>query len=105
TLDQTELVNLEEFKACMNKINDAIKCNLSKHACGKKQAVPVHEQGWKNVYKITPGYVTRILVRFSYVHANASYPFDATAEPGYVYHCHILDHEDNIMMRPLKLIK
>ncbi|KAL9463356.1 hypothetical protein AB3S75_001212 [Citrus x aurantiifolia] len=105
TLDQTELVNLDEFTACMNKINDAIKCNLSKHARGKKLAVPVHEQGWKNVYKITPGYVTRILVRFSYVHANASYPFDATAEPGYVYHCHILDHEDNIMMRPLKLIK
>jgi FtsP/CotA-like multicopper oxidase with cupredoxin domain len=28
------------------------------------------------------------------------YSFDATAEPGYVWHCHILEHEDNEMMRP-----
>ncbi|XP_044487845.1 multicopper oxidase LPR1-like [Mangifera indica] len=104
-LDQTELVNLEKFKTCMTKWNDAIKCNISKHARGKKIKVPTHEMGWKNVYKITPGYVTKILVRFSYIHSNASYPFDATAEPGYVYHCHILDHEDNVMMRPLKFIK
>lgn len=104
-LDQTELVKLEEFKACMTKYNDAIKCHISKYARGKKVEVSEHEQGWKNVYKMTPGYVTKILVRFSYIHSNASYPFDATAEPGYVYHCHILDHEDNVMMRPLKLIK
>ncbi|CAA6671392.1 unnamed protein product [Spirodela intermedia] len=32
------------------------------------------------------------------------FPFDATAEPGYVYHCHILDHEGNGMIRPLKLV-
>jgi hypothetical protein len=30
--------------------------------------------------------------------------FDATAEPGYVWHCHILEHEDNEMMRPLKIM-
>ncbi|KAG8366711.1 hypothetical protein BUALT_Bualt17G0107800 [Buddleja alternifolia] len=101
-LDQIELVNLDEFKECMMKINDAIKCNVNKHARGKKIEVPAHEKGWKNVYKMMPGYVTKIIVRFSYIHLNASYPFDATAEPGYVYHCHILDHEDNAMMRPLK---
>lgn len=28
------------------------------------------------------------------------YPFLATDGPGYVWHCHILDHEDNEMMRP-----
>jgi spore coat protein A, manganese oxidase len=28
------------------------------------------------------------------------YPFDPTVGPGYVWHCHILDHEDNDMMRP-----
>ncbi|XP_009797529.1 multicopper oxidase LPR1-like [Nicotiana sylvestris] len=103
-LDQTELMNEEEFKACMMKLNDAMKCKISKYTHGKKTEVPVHEKGWKNVYKMMPGHVTRILVRFSYIHSNASYPFDATAEPGYVYHCHILDHEDNVMMRPLKFI-
>ncbi|KAK2988634.1 hypothetical protein RJ640_013115 [Escallonia rubra] len=103
-LDQTKLVNLDEFKACMLNTNDAIKCQVNKYASGKKTKVPEHEQGWKNVYKMTPGYVTKIFVRFSYIHSNTSYRFDATAEPGYVYHCHILDHEDNVMMRPLKFV-
>lgn len=33
-----------------------------------------------------------------------TFPFDATAAPGYVWHCHILNHEDNDMMRPIKII-
>ncbi|XP_023538288.1 multicopper oxidase LPR2-like isoform X2 [Cucurbita pepo subsp. pepo] len=103
-LDQTELVRLEEFKDCMTRKNDAVKCKIEQHARGKRIKVSSHEKGWKNVYKMMPGYVTKILVRFSNIQSNASYPFDATAEPGYVYHCHILDHEDNEMMRPLKLV-
>jgi hypothetical protein len=36
----------------------------------------------------------------SYFHA----PADTMREyPGYVYHCHILNHEDNEMMRPIML--
>lgn len=89
TLDQTELVDVDKFKECMTKINDAVKCGVDKYARGKKVGVPEHEKGWKNVYKMMPGYVTRILVRFSYIHSNESYPFDATAEPGFVYHCHV----------------
>ncbi|CAI9096716.1 OLC1v1032921C2 [Oldenlandia corymbosa var. corymbosa] len=104
-LDQTELVNEDEFKDCMLKHNDAVKCQVEKYARGEKVEVPAHEKGWKNVYKMMPGYVTKILVRFSFIHSNQSYPFDATAEPGYVFHCHILDHEDNVMMRPLKFHK
>ncbi|KAI3433177.1 uncharacterized protein J3R85_007061, partial [Psidium guajava] len=105
-VDQTELVDPEEgFKGCMMKLNDAEKCHVGKYARGQKLGVRPHEKGWKNVYKMTPGYVTTIVVRFSFIHSNSSYPFDATAEPGYVYHCHILDHEDNVMMRPLKIMK
>ncbi|CAI5480146.1 unnamed protein product, partial [Closterium sp. Yama58-4] len=32
------------------------------------------------------------------------FPFDATEGPGYVWHCHMLEHEDNDMMRPLIMI-
>ncbi|GAB4828789.1 Multicopper oxidase lpr2 [Ancistrocladus abbreviatus] len=103
-LEQVKLVKLEEFKKCMNKLNDAKRCNVNKHAVGQKIDVAAPERGWKNVYKMMPGFVTKLLVRFSYIHSNSSYPFDATAEPGYAYHCHILDHEDNVMMRPLKLV-
>ncbi|KAL3368058.1 hypothetical protein AABB24_009101 [Solanum stoloniferum] len=103
-LEQIELVNIEEFKACMMKLNDAIKCKIDKYSHGKRTKVVLHEKGWKNVYKMMPGHVTKIFVKFSFIHSNESYSFDATAEPGYVYHCHILDHEDNVMMRPLKFV-
>jgi len=33
------------------------------------------------------------------VHGN--FPFDPNGGHGYVWHCHIIDHEDNEMMRPL----
>jgi FtsP/CotA-like multicopper oxidase with cupredoxin domain len=82
-------VNVDEFRNCMMRLNDAIKCQISKHARGKMIEVPAYEKGWKNVFKTRPGYVTKILVKFSYLHSNASYPFDATVEPGYMYHCHV----------------
>lgn len=73
------------------------------------------ESGWKDTAKAYPGTVTRLLVRFSPtstpVIPNRSfaglnfYPFDPTKGPGYVWHCHIVDHEDQDMMRPYKLIK
>jgi hypothetical protein len=31
---------------------------------------------------------------------DAFYPFDPDGGHGYVWHCHIIDHEDNEMMRP-----
>ncbi|XP_020593160.1 multicopper oxidase LPR2-like isoform X2 [Phalaenopsis equestris] len=103
-LEQRELVELEKFKGCMMRKNDAEECNLKEHAKGRFEPVPAHERGWKNVFKMQPGFVTQILVRFAMLRSEEPYPFDATAEPGYVYHCHILDHEDNMMMRPLKLL-
>ncbi|HLH03493.1 MAG TPA: multicopper oxidase family protein [Bryobacteraceae bacterium] len=46
------------------------------------------EQGWKDTIICPPGQVTRILAPFH-------------AEPGrFVWHCHMLEHEDNEMMRP-----
>ncbi|KAL1189930.1 Multicopper oxidase LPR2 [Cardamine amara subsp. amara] len=104
-LEQRALVETEEFTECMTKELDAVKCQINKYARGNKTAVTAHEQGWKNVFKMMPGHVTKILVRFSYIHSNESYSFDATQEPGYVYHCHILDHEDNMMMRPFEMVK
>ncbi|KAG6512770.1 hypothetical protein ZIOFF_030899 [Zingiber officinale] len=97
------LVALEAFKACMREKNDAVKCDVKKHATGPVTAVPEHERTWKNIVKIAPGSMTTIVVQFKLIDRDEPYPFDATAEPGYVYHCHILDHEDNAMIRPLIL--
>ncbi|RLM92533.1 multicopper oxidase LPR1-like [Panicum miliaceum] len=99
------LVGLEEFKRCMERLNDATRCDVGRHAVGEEAAVPEHERTWKNVVKIAPGFMTTVVVKFLMVETGRTYPFDATAEPGYVYHCHILDHEDNAMIRPMKLIK
>ena len=38
--------------------------------------------------------------RRTHTRATRSYPFDPGGKHGYVWHCHIIDHEDNEMMRP-----
>jgi FtsP/CotA-like multicopper oxidase with cupredoxin domain len=63
-----------------------------------------NERGWKDTFRMNPGEVTRVLVRFAPQDGFSPYPFDATAEPGYVWHCHILEHEDNEMMRRYMVI-
>jgi spore coat protein A len=50
------------------------------------------ESGWKDTVRADPGMVTRILV-----------PFEGYAGR-YVWHCHILEHEDNEMMRPYEVM-
>jgi FtsP/CotA-like multicopper oxidase with cupredoxin domain len=65
-----------------------------------------NEAGWKDTVIMLPGQVTRIAVRYAPtdkpIHdPNLNYPFDPNAGGhGYVWHCHIIDHEDNEMMRP-----
>src|SRR3984957_4730675 len=50
------------------------------------------EAGWKDTVRADPGMVTRIIARFE-------------GYPGrYVWHCHILEHEDNEMMRPYDVV-
>ena len=52
----------------------------------------VNEMGWKDTVRAEAGMVTRIIV-----------PFDGYTGR-YVWHCHILEHEDNEMMRPFEVI-
>ena len=60
------------------------------------------EKGWKDTITVNAGEVVTIRVRFAQ-QDGSSFPFDATAGPGYVWHCHLLEHEDNEMMRPYKV--
>ncbi|KAF8724569.1 hypothetical protein HU200_020832 [Digitaria exilis] len=113
-LEQRSLRRVDEFRDCMVRRNDARACGVERHlAGGRRHAVPRQERGWKNVFKVRPGAVTRMLVRFRPLMSDDAaspeesrrYPFDVTTGPGYVYHCHILDHEDNEMMRPMKIVR
>ncbi|MEK6195786.1 MAG: multicopper oxidase domain-containing protein, partial [Deltaproteobacteria bacterium] len=72
------------------------------------------ETGWKDTVITYPGEVTRIAVRWAPTEMPAtgvgapelgenSYegfdPTELEGGVGYVWHCHIIDHEDNEMMR------
>ncbi|KAK1325376.1 hypothetical protein QJS10_CPA01g01443 [Acorus calamus] len=83
------LVDPDVFVACMNVSNDAVACNITGHATGNVTNVPEHEKAWKNVVKIAPMSMTTVIVKFNLVEGDKPYPFDATAKPDYVYHCHI----------------
>jgi len=50
------------------------------------------EAAWKDVVRCPPGEVTRIIMSFG----------DFAGR--YVWHCHILEHEDNEMMRPFEVV-
>jgi spore coat protein A len=52
----------------------------------------VNESGWKDTVQCPDGMITRIIVRFE----------DYTGK--FLYHCHILEHEANDMMRPFEVI-
>lgn len=59
---------------------------------GEPELPPADERGWKDTVQSPPGFVTRIAMRFG--------PYTGR----YVYHCHILEHEDHDMMRPLEVV-
>ena len=51
-----------------------------------------NEAGWKDTAVVNPRDVLTIIVRFE----------DYTGR--YVFHCHMLEHEDNDMMRPYEVV-
>jgi spore coat protein A len=76
---------------------------------GPVQTPDPQEAGWKDTVITLPGQVTRIAVRWAPTDlptttapAGLHFPFDPSDgfQHGYVWHCHIIDHEDNEMMRP-----
>jgi len=55
---------------------------------GPAVELPAGDLGWKDTVRVDPMTITRIIVKF-----------EAFAGK-YVWHCHMLEHEDNEMMRP-----
>lgn len=84
---------------------------ISPYFKGRPKPPLPHENGWKDTVITYPGEVTRIVVRWAETDAPLltttagvnTYPFtdaELFSAVGYVWHCHIVDHEDNEMMRP-----
>ncbi len=58
---------------------------------GNPEPPPVYEKGWKDTVVVNPGEVVRIIATFD--------------KPGYyLWHCHILEHEDFDMMRRFQVV-
>jgi spore coat protein A len=51
-----------------------------------------YEAGWKDTVRAEPGMITRIIVRFEGYAGR------------YVWHCHVLEHAANEMMRPFEVV-
>jgi FtsP/CotA-like multicopper oxidase with cupredoxin domain len=69
-----------------------------------------NEQGFKDTIRANPGEITRIVAKFP-TPAQAGFDPDASYTnaagdtlQGYVWHCHILEHEDNDMMLKYRVI-
>lgn len=76
---------------------------LDPYLTGSPISPAPYEQGWKDTILAYTGEITVVRLRFT-AQDGSEFKFDATANPGYVWHCHILEHEDNEMMRPYKVV-
>lgn len=83
----------------MPLMNPTVPVDPTPFLQGKASGPLPNEMGWKDTVQMNPGEVTRIRVRFA-AQDGSAYTFDPKTAPGYVWHCHIIDHEDNEMMRP-----
>ena len=93
---------------CVGKMSFATRLRVSNWRCsshsvrlpiapglplpGNKCCPDANEQGLKDTVRAAPNAVTRIVVKFG--------PYTGK----YVYHCHILEHEDMDMMRPFLIV-
>lgn len=62
------------------------------HYTGPRRMPERQEEGWKDTVRVNPKEVTRLIKRFG--------PYTGL----YVWHCHMLEHEDYEMMRPFVIV-
>ena len=71
---------------------------------GRPTPPDANEIGWKETVRMNPGEATTIIIRFDLPKLPASMGDPVSPRTGgheYVWHCHILEHEEHDMMRPL----
>ena len=95
-LVQFQVISRQAFN--QNKFDTTGQLNL----VGSPQApAPEEQSAYKDVVKSYPGTVTKLAMKFDL-------PTGTQVVPGqrykFVWHCHILEHEDNEMMRPMDVV-
>ena len=86
-------IHLVQFEVVDREIRTADSPNYSPGSAdiGTVRGPEVWETGYKDTVISYPGEVTRVKARFDLAGL-------------YVWHCHILEHEDNEMMRPFRVV-
>jgi len=87
-------LHLVRFQVLDRRVFEPYSFNMLKQMKYLSPAVPPEpfERGWKDIVQCPPSMVTRIIVKFEGYTGN------------YLYHCHVLEHEANDMMRPFEVI-
>ena len=87
-------LHMVRFQLLNRRLFDVFAYRNNKGMHYEREPLPPepNEMGWKDVVQCPPGTVTRIIVKFD------GYAGD------YLYHCHVLEHEANDMMRPFRVI-
>ncbi|WP_349407439.1 multicopper oxidase [Pseudalkalibacillus sp. SCS-8] len=85
-LIQFQILDRQPFDADHYKETGSLKFT------GERREPAPYERGWKDTVSANPGEVTRIIGKFQ--------PYTGR----YVWHCHMLEHEDQEMMRPYEVI-
>jgi spore coat protein A len=87
-------LHLVRFQILDRRTFDVFDYQMNKHLRFRSQLqLPApNELGWKDTVQCPAGMITRVIVRFE----------GYTGK--YLYHCHILEHEANDMMRPFEVI-
>lgn len=88
-------IHLIDFQVIDRRNFDVDRYNKEKtiHYTGPPLPPEPQERGWKDTVRADPNQVTRIIMKFG--------PFTGL----YVWHCHMLEHEDYEMMRPFMVIR
>jgi spore coat protein A len=71
---------------------------------GRLTPPDANEMGWKETVRMNPGEVTRVIMKFDLPKLPKVMDDPKSPRTGgheYVHHCHILEHEEHDMMRPL----
>jgi len=84
----------------------APKPNVVNYLTGVPESPGLEEMGYKDTVKAPPGYVTWTRAKFSLPATSLlDYNWKTRSFGSWVYHCHILEHEENDMMRPFTVVK
>jgi FtsP/CotA-like multicopper oxidase with cupredoxin domain len=114
--------NADAYKAQWHLLNGhmpvsrQIVLDPTPYFTGPPQDPAPYETGWKDTAQAFPQMITRLMVRWAPQESTnaqpgvnqfsidpTSFPDNVTG-PGYVWHCHIVGHEDHDMMRPFAVV-